>query len=94
VCLVVPKTTSELKCAILTTLYVADAKNTNSWHARKGDLQRAFPLDISMVPSSTITVVADGERPMCGGFSLGKTVHLVSFEFIADYFSGLHGLNS
>jgi hypothetical protein len=47
-----------------------------------------------MVPSSTITVVADGERPMCGGFSLGKTVHLVSFEFIADYFNGLHGLNS
>jgi hypothetical protein len=52
VCLVVPKTTSELKCAILTTLYVADAKNTNSWHARKGDLQRAFPLDISMVHST------------------------------------------
>jgi hypothetical protein len=26
---------------------------------------------------------------MCGGFSLGKTVHLVNFEFIADYFGGL-----
>jgi hypothetical protein len=27
---------------ILTTLYLAGAKNTDSWHARKGDLQRAF----------------------------------------------------
>jgi hypothetical protein len=26
---------------------------------------------------------------MCGGFSLGETVRLGSFEFIADYFGGL-----
>jgi hypothetical protein len=36
----------------LTTLYLAGAKNTDNWHARKGDLQHAFPLDILMVPSS------------------------------------------
>jgi hypothetical protein len=36
----------------LTTLYLANAKNTDSWHTRRGDLQRAFPLDVPMVPSS------------------------------------------
>jgi hypothetical protein len=50
-------------------------------------LQCTFPLDVSMVPSSTIAV--DGERLTCGGFSLVKTVHLGNFEFIADYFGSL-----
>jgi hypothetical protein len=52
-------------------------------------LQRAFPLDVPMVPSSAITIAADGECLTCGGFSLGETVRFRSFEFIADYFSGL-----
>jgi hypothetical protein len=68
---------------ILTTLYLAGAKNTDSWHARKRDLQRATPLDVAMVPSSSIAVTADG------GFSLGEPVHLGNFEFIADYFGSL-----
>jgi hypothetical protein len=29
------------------------------------------------------------ERLRCGGFSLGETIHLGSFEFIANYFGGL-----
>jgi hypothetical protein len=33
-------------------------------------------LGISMVPSSMIIVAADDECLMCGGFSLGKIVHL------------------
>jgi hypothetical protein len=33
-CFVVHKTTSELECVILITLYLACAKNTDSWHAR------------------------------------------------------------
>jgi hypothetical protein len=37
-CFVVRKTTSELQHAILTTLYFAGVENTDSWHARKGDL--------------------------------------------------------
>jgi hypothetical protein len=37
-----------------------------------------------MVPSSAITVAADSEHLMCGGFSLGETVCLGSFEFIVD----------
>jgi hypothetical protein len=31
---------------------LAGAKNTDSWHARKGDLQRTFLLEVPMVPSS------------------------------------------
>jgi hypothetical protein len=73
----------------LTTPYLVSAKNTDNWCAKKGDSQRAFPLDVPMVSSSTIVVAADGECLTCGGFSLGETVHLRNFEFIADYFSGL-----
>jgi hypothetical protein len=82
-------------------------KDTDSWHARKGDLQHAFPLDILMIPSSAITVAADGECLMCDGFSLGEMVRLGNIEFITDYFRRyeplpqegrlrhrLHGLNS
>jgi hypothetical protein len=89
VCFVVRKTTSKQECVNLTTLYLVGAKNTNNWCTRKGDLQRAFPLDVLMVPSSAIDVMADGERLTCGGFSLGKTVRLENFEFNADYFGGL-----
>jgi hypothetical protein len=42
-----------------------------------------------MVPFCAITVAAYSERLACGGFSLSETVHLGSFEFIADYFGGL-----
>jgi hypothetical protein len=42
-----------------------------------------------MVPSSSIVVVADSERIMCSGFSLGEPVLLGNFEFIVDYFGGL-----
>jgi hypothetical protein len=52
-------------------------------------LQRAFPLDVLIVPSSAITVAADGERLTCGGFTLGETIRLVTFKFIADYFDDL-----
>jgi hypothetical protein len=73
----------------LTTLYHVIAKNTNSWRTRKGDLQRAFPLDVVMVPSSTIAFTTIDKHLTCGRFSLGKTVHLGNFEFIADYFGGM-----
>jgi hypothetical protein len=42
-----------------------------------------FPLDVSMVHTSTLT---DGERLTCGGFSLGKTIHFGSLEFITNCF--------
>jgi hypothetical protein len=64
-------------------------KNIDSWCARKGDWQHAFPLDILMVPSSAIAITTTDERLACGGFSLGKTVCLGNFKFITDYFGGL-----
>jgi hypothetical protein len=45
------------------------AETTDNSHARKGDLQRAFHLDVPMVPSSVITIAVDGEHLTCGGFS-------------------------
>jgi hypothetical protein len=42
-----------------------------------------------MVPSSVITIAADSERLMSGGFSLGETIHLGSLKFITDYFGSL-----
>jgi hypothetical protein len=83
-CFVVRKTTSELEHVILTTLYLPSAKNTDSWRPRKGDLSHALPLDIPMVPLSVITVATDDEHLMCGGCSLGETIHLGSYEFIAN----------
>jgi hypothetical protein len=41
---------------------LAGVENTNSWCTKKRDLQRAFPLDVPMVPSSVITIAANGER--------------------------------
>jgi hypothetical protein len=51
-------------------------------------LQRATPLGILMVPSSSIAITADGEHLACGGFSLSEPVRFGNFEFIADYFGG------
>jgi hypothetical protein len=64
-------------------------KNIDSWHTRNGDLQRAFPLDVLMVPSSALIVATDGECLSCGDFSLGETICFGSLEFITDRFSGL-----
>jgi hypothetical protein len=52
-------------------------------------LQRVFPLDIPMVPSSVIVIAADGEHLTCGGFCHSETIRLGNFEAIADYFGGL-----
>jgi hypothetical protein len=42
-----------------------------------------------MVPSSAITISADGECLSRDGFSLGETIHFGSIEFIVDYFGVL-----
>jgi hypothetical protein len=65
------------------------AKNTDNWHVRKGDLQRAFPLGIPMVSSSALTVAANGERLLCGGFSLGETICFACIKCISDHFGVL-----
>jgi hypothetical protein len=52
-------------------------------------LQRTFPLDVPMVPSSTLTIAADGERLSCSRFSLSETIHFGSLKFIIDCFDDL-----
>jgi hypothetical protein len=42
-----------------------------------------------MVHSSTLVITADGKHLTCIGFSLGKTVHFGSLEFITDCFGSL-----
>jgi hypothetical protein len=54
-------------------------ENTDSWRTRKGNLQHAFHLDVLMVPSTMITVTANGEHLTCGGFSLNEPVRLRNF---------------
>jgi hypothetical protein len=68
---------------------LAGVENTRSWCVRLGIYSMLFAYMFRWFPSSVITVTADSERLTCGGFSLGETVHLGCFEFIADYFCGL-----
>jgi hypothetical protein len=86
VCFVVRKTTSEQEHVIL--MYLTNVKNNDSWHARKGDLQRAFHLNIPMVPASVLAVAVNGEGLSCDVFSLGETIHFGRLNFITDRFHG------
>jgi hypothetical protein len=63
---------------------LAGAKNTDSWRARKGDLQRVFSLDVLMVPSSKLSFIANGNNPTDIGLAPGSTICFGSLEFIAD----------
>jgi hypothetical protein len=73
----------------LTTLYLAGAKNSNTWLARKGELQHAFPIDVPMLPPSMLTIAADGECLSCDIFSLGETIGFGNLEFITNRFGGI-----
>jgi hypothetical protein len=64
-------------------------KNTDSWRTRKGDLQRAFPLDVLMVPSPKLSFVANGNNQTDVGLILGSTIHFGSLEFTADHLGHL-----
>jgi hypothetical protein len=68
----------------LTTLYLADAKHTDSWHAKKGDLQRASPLAIPIVPSSAFIAAIGSKRSPSDVFSPGEIIHFGSVEFITN----------
>jgi hypothetical protein len=68
---------------------LAGAENTDSWRVRKEDSQRAFSLDVLMVPSSTLTIATDRECLSYGALSLSETIHFGSLQFIVDRFGGL-----
>jgi hypothetical protein len=89
VCFAIRKTTSELECAILTTLYLVNAKNNDSWYARKGDLQHAFPLDVLMITSPKLCFIANGNNPTGVSLALGETIHFGNLVFTADRFGHL-----
>jgi hypothetical protein len=74
---------------ILTTLYLAGAKNTDSWHARMGDLQRTFPLDVPMVASPRLSFITNDNNPTDIGLAPGSAIHFGSLEFITDPFGHL-----
>jgi hypothetical protein len=42
-----------------------------------------------MVPSSALTVAADGERLSCNVFSLGETIRFESLKLITNRFGSL-----
>jgi hypothetical protein len=89
VCFVVCKTTSKKEHTILTTLYLVGAKNTDSWCARNGDLQRAFSLDVLMVPSLKLSFVANDNHLTDIDLAPGSTIRFGSLEFTADHLSHL-----
>jgi hypothetical protein len=53
---------------------------------RVGRFVAYFPLNISMVHSSTLTVTIDDEHLTRGGFSLNEIVRFGSLEFIVNCF--------
>jgi hypothetical protein len=89
VCFVVHKTTSELECAILTTLYLASAKNTDSWCGRKGGLQHTFPMDVLMVTSPKLSFIANSNNPTHIALAPGETIHFGILEFTTDHLGPL-----
>jgi hypothetical protein len=48
-----------------------------------------FPLNISMVHSPKLTVIADGKHQIGGSFTVGETISFGRLEFIIDRFSSL-----
>jgi hypothetical protein len=72
----------------LTTLYLGGAKNTDSWHAKKGELQHAFPQAVPMVPSK-LSFITNSNNPTGVGLALGSTIHFSSLEFITNHFGHL-----
>jgi hypothetical protein len=73
----------------LTTLYFTGAKTTDSWHARKGDLQHAFPLDVPMVYSLKLSRIANCNNPISVSLARSETICFDSLEFTTERFGHL-----
>jgi hypothetical protein len=51
---------------------------------RKVELQRAFPIDVLMVPSLKLSFVANGNNPTGVGLTPGGTIHFGSLDSTID----------
>jgi hypothetical protein len=60
------------------------AKNTDSWHTRKLDLQHTFPLDVPRVISLKHSFIANGDNLIGVSLTPGETIHFSSLEFTTD----------
>jgi hypothetical protein len=63
---------------------LAVAENTDNWRARKGALQRGFPLDVPMVTSPKLSFIANNNNLADVSLTPSKTIHFSSLEFTAD----------
>jgi hypothetical protein len=52
----------------------------------RGDLQRAFPLDVPLVPSPKLSSVTNDNNTTDVGLAPGSAIHFGSLEFITDRF--------
>jgi hypothetical protein len=87
--LVVRETTLELETRDLDHRVICRCIKHRRLAHQEGRFAACFSLDVLMVHSSMLTIATNGERLTCGGFSLGKTIHFESLEFITDCFCGL-----
>jgi hypothetical protein len=84
--LFVRETTSELESHGLVDPVICWCRKYRQLACQEGGLVVCFPLNISMVHSSTLASTTDSEHLTYGGFSLGETVRFESLEFITDCF--------
>jgi hypothetical protein len=56
---------------------------------QEGAFIACFPLNVSMVHSSTLVVTIDGEHLTYDGFSRGETIRFRSLEFITECFGSV-----
>jgi hypothetical protein len=55
-----------------------DYLETGMLACQEGAFVVCFLFHVPMVPSSTLADATDGEHLTCGGFSLGKTIRIIS----------------
>jgi hypothetical protein len=61
---------------------IAGVENTDSWPARKGDLQCAFPLDVLMVPSLKLFFLANINNLTGVVLTPGSTIHFGTIDYL------------
>jgi hypothetical protein len=88
-CSFVRDTTSELESRDLADPIICQCRKHQQLVCQVVGHVACFCLNVSMVHSSTLDVITDGEHLTCGDFSPGETIFFGSLEFIIDYFGTL-----